>query len=337
MILHPSILALLIGSVLTSFLLLYAAVYGVKVLRRWDLLSGSEVQLELERGTYLISTMVGYAFGFQLLSLFLFVYTADELCPLFTGAMCAAGTLNVNAYGYPALILKVVNFLLAGTWLIVNHADNRAYDYPLIRKKYLLLLLVTPAIITEAIVQASYFLNLNPDVITSCCGTLFGVDPRETGTGSIMAAITAIPLRAPFFILMAVTIFTGALVYRRAGKGGGLYAGLSALFFILSLAAIISVLSLYFYELPTHHCPFCLLKAEYGYAGYPLYFTLFGGTVTGIGVGALSPFRRIASLADVLPVVQRKLALASIVCYAIFAAIIAEKIFSSSLRLGGFL
>ena len=44
--------------------------------------------------------------------------------------MCAAGTLNVNAYGYPALILKVVNAVLAGQWLILNHADNRVPDYP---------------------------------------------------------------------------------------------------------------------------------------------------------------------------------------------------------------
>ena len=38
-----------------------------------------------------------YPFGFQLASLFLFIYTADHLHPLFVGAMCAAGTLYVNA------------------------------------------------------------------------------------------------------------------------------------------------------------------------------------------------------------------------------------------------
>ena len=40
--------------------------------------------------------------------------------------MCAAGTLYVNDYGYPALILKVANFLLAGFWLILNYTDNGA-------------------------------------------------------------------------------------------------------------------------------------------------------------------------------------------------------------------
>src|SRR3972149_261257 len=100
MIFHQAILALLIGSVLICFLLLYSAYYGIQILRRWDLPSGSELQLSLERRTYLLSTMIAYAFGFQLLSLFLFIYTADHLSPLFVGAMCAAGTLNVNGWGY---------------------------------------------------------------------------------------------------------------------------------------------------------------------------------------------------------------------------------------------
>jgi len=29
--------------------------------------------------------------------------------------MCAAGTLQVNEYGYPALLFKMANFLLAGS------------------------------------------------------------------------------------------------------------------------------------------------------------------------------------------------------------------------------
>ena len=144
MIFHPGILALLLGSVLTSSMLCYCAYEGVRIIRNWDIRSGSERQLELERRTYLISTVMSYALGFQLLSLFLFIYTADTLSPLFVGAMCAAGSLKVNGFGYPALILKIVNFLLAGVWLIVNFTDNKARDYPLIRIKYWLLLFITP-------------------------------------------------------------------------------------------------------------------------------------------------------------------------------------------------
>jgi len=147
MILHPAILALLVVSLLTSFMVLYAGWYGVRILLRWDIRSGSELQLSLERRTYLISTILSYVLAFQLLSLFLFIYTADHLHSLFAGAMCAAGTLNVNGFGYPLLITKVVNFLLASLWLIVNHADTRGYDYPLIKVTYALLTAIAPLVL----------------------------------------------------------------------------------------------------------------------------------------------------------------------------------------------
>ena len=131
MIQHPAILALMTASLIISGLLLYAGWFAIQILKNWDLASGSELQLQLERRTYLIATIMSYALLFQIISLFLYLYTADGLHILFTGAMCAAGTLQVNSYGYPALILKLINCLLAGCWLIVNHTDTRGYDYPL--------------------------------------------------------------------------------------------------------------------------------------------------------------------------------------------------------------
>jgi len=104
---------------------LYASSYGIQILKRWDLRSGSEGQLILERKTYLVSTLLSTLLGVHLLSLFLFIFTADELHSLFVGAMCAAGSLYVNGYGYPALVLKMVNVILAGLWLILNTVDNR--------------------------------------------------------------------------------------------------------------------------------------------------------------------------------------------------------------------
>ena len=135
MIFHPLVLSLYVSSALVAFMVLYAAGFGAQILGKWDLTSGSELQLALERKTYLVSTLLAYGFGAQLLSLFLFVFTADRLHSLFVGAMCAAGTLYLNGYGYPVLILKAANFIVAGLWLLVNFVDNRGYDYPLIRVK----------------------------------------------------------------------------------------------------------------------------------------------------------------------------------------------------------
>ena len=102
---------------------------------------------------------------------------------------------------------------------------------------------------------------------------------------------------------------------------------------ILILVLIFSFISLYIYELPTHACPFCLLQKEYHYIGYPLYLTLFGGAITGIGIGVLMPFKKIKSLSAALPGIQKKLALASILFFFVFTAIVTVEIFFSHLVL----
>jgi len=330
MILHPAIIALLASSGMISFLTLYADYYGILVIRKWDIRSGSGNQLELERRTYLISTILAYVFGFQLFSLFLYVYTADSLCTLFTGAMCAVGTLQVNSYGFPVLLLKLTNFILAGFWLIVNYADNRGYDYPLIRVKYAFLAFLTPLIIAEAVLQTLYFLGLHADIITSCCGSLF------SGSGSgVVSSLSSFPpslMKIIFLVTMATALGASVLFYR-TGKGAYFNGLASAVLLPVALISLISFIGPYIYELPTHHCPFCLLEKEYGYIGYPLYLTLLSGAVSGMGVGILMPFRKRTSLIDVVPALQNKLALFSFVCYALFAIIVLYRIFTSNLIL----
>jgi positive regulator of sigma E activity len=333
MIFHPAIIALYVSSVLISFTVLYSTFYGVQILRRWDIQSGSELQLILERKTYLISTLLAYLFGFQLLSLFLYIFTVDQLHTFFVGAMCAAGSLYANDFGYPALILKMINFLLAGLWLILNYADNQAYDYPLIKKKYSLLLILTPLIFAEMILQANYFLRLRPDIITSCCGTLFSSE--SSGLASEISVLPSIPMKVIFYLSMILTAASG-IYYYRSNKGGYLFSSLSAITFLTSIMAILSFISVYFYELPTHHCPFCILQKEYGYIGYPLYLTLLGGTISGVGVGVLMPFRNIKSLSEVLPSVQKRLTLASLILFILFTAIITYRIVFSNLILEGY-
>jgi len=334
MIFRPPIIALLCGSVIVSLMLIYAAYYGVRIIRQWDIRSGSEIQLSLERKTYLLSTIMSYVLAFQLASFFLFIFTVDDIHALFVGAMCAAGTLNVNQYGYATVILKIINFLLAGVWLILNYADNRAFDYPLIKHKYLLLLAIAPLVISEMIVQISYFLNLKANVITSCCGSLFSTEME--GVTSSIAALPRIPMEIAFFTGMALTLGSGVYFYFKTNRSGYLFSVMSIATFVISVAALISFISLYFYQLPTHHCPFCILQKEYGYIGYLLYLTLLGGAVSGIGVGALMPFREVPSLSAIVPAIQKKLVIAGLAMYLIYAAISIYEMIFSVLKLEGY-
>ena len=329
LLLHPGVIANLLASLIISVMVAYSAYYGVQILRNWDIESGSELQLVLERKTYLVSTILSYVFALQLLSLFMYVFTADNLHPLFVGAMCAAGTLNLNAFGYPTLLLKMGNFILAGLWLILNHADNQGYDYPLIRKKYALLAVIAPLILLESGLEFAYFLDLRADVITSCCGSMFSAEQGD-GLGSDMAALPPGPTMAFFYGAVLVTLVSGVAFYLR-GKGGYWYAFSSVALFIASIVSIISFISLYIYELPTHHCPFCIVMYEYDYIGYLLYIALFVAVVTGAGIATLIPLRGIESLRDVIPGLTRRLTLISLTLFFCFASVVTYRIAVSNL------
>ena len=103
--------------------------------------------------------------------------------------------------------------------------------------------------------------------------------------------------------------------------------------FFIAAASLLSFICLYYYELPSHRCPFCILQQEYGFAGYLLYATLLGGAVTGIGVGVLHPFTTCASLKLVIPALQRQLVVATMIFYLLFFLLTSYRMLFSNLRL----
>lgn len=334
MIINPAIISLFMVSLFISFMLLYSAYYGIHIIKKWDIKSGSELQLSLERKTYLISTIMVCAIIFQLASLFLFIFIADNLHSLFVGSMCAAGTLNINPYGYSTIVFKLINFLLGGIWLIINYTDNKAFDYPLIKKKYVLLLIIAPFIGTEVILQSAYFLGLKAHVITSCCGSLFSLE--GINITSEVISLLRLSIKKAFYMSFGMTLLSGLYFYVRRNKTGYVFALMSAVTFVVSIVSLVSFISPYFYELPTHHCPFCILQKEYGYVGYVLYVTLLGGATSGMGVGVIMPFRSIQSLSKIIPIIQRKLTITALAFYLLFAFIVIYKIVFSNLTMDGY-
>lgn len=335
MIMHPGVLALLLGSGVTLLLLLLAGGLGLRILFRWDVTSSSEEQLDLERKTYLVSTLVQYGLLFEIVSLFLFIYTADDLHNLLVGAMCATGSLNANSYGFPALYAKIATLFLSASWIALNYIDNKAEDYPLTRIKYRLLVLIFPVVAAGYILQIEYFSRLSPDVITSCCGVLF-----SEGSRNVASSIAFLPVKlmqSVFYCLFAVTAVAGLAARHTSRRLYVLsFSLLSAIFFFTSIAAVLSFISLYFYQLPTHHCPFDILQPGYYYAGYPLYASLFTGSFFGMMTGIIEPFRRISSLSSVIPPIQRRWALVSVCAIFLFVAISLIPVVFLPFRLEGY-
>ncbi len=332
MLFQPAIIALLLAAGLAVIMLAGAAPFAIQVIRHWDIHSGSERQLALERRTYLFSTLLSFVMLAQLAALLLFVFNADRLSAMFVGAMCAVGTLNVNGWGFPSLITQIAVFFLAAMWLAINHVDTLARDYPLVRVKYALLLLLLPVLAANFWIELQYFLGLKANVITSCCGSLF------SGEGKTIAAeasgLEPMPALVLFYAGLAAAIAAALWHWRRASRlSGCLTLGTSAAGFVVAIVGVLSFVSLYIYEHPHHHCPFCILKPEYDYQGYALYLPLFIATAAGLGAGAMQPFARIASLCHVLPRVSARLAGLAAAGYTAFALLATWFVLHSNLIL----
>ena len=127
------------------------------------------------------------------------------------------------------------------------------------------------------------------DTITSCCGKLFA--PEKPGLSAELAALGERPALVLLFGGLAALLAAGTASLRWP-RFVALYGAGSGAFFVIAIAAVISVLSLYVYEHPNHHCPFCLLKREYHYFGFALYAPLFAGTALGLSAGFLGLLRQ---------------------------------------------
>jgi len=318
--LHPGILALVVGSCIVFVMMLAASWQGLRIIAGWDFDSSSEKQLILERKTYLISSIIKYALGFEIISSLLFIYTVDDIHAMFVGAMCATGSLNANPVGWYALYLKIAVFFTASLWIMLNNLDQKAEDFPLIRPKYTALVFISVLIGLDLFFQMSYFLGLNPEVITSCCGSLFS--DTSSGIAGDLSSLSIKPMMALFYFTSVIFI-AAALSCLKSSAAFLRYtvSTLSIAFFFVSIASIISFISLYIYEMPTHHCPFDIFQGHYRFIGYPVYISLFCGVFFGMLPGFFQPLKRIVSLRDTIMRAEKRWLVLSILLILFFVII----------------
>lgn len=333
MLINPAVIALIAASFLVGVFTLYACGVGLRIIWQWDLDSAGEDQLQLERKTYLVSSILSHVMAIELVSLFLFIAVVNQLHTFFTGAMCAAGVLNVNPYGHLTLAARTASFLCCGVWLVVNHVDGRAHDFPLIRFKYVCLLGIGLLLVVEGILQVRFLAGLDPQILTSCCGTIFGEGSRGVAAG--VAHLPASVAAGNFYFAMLLTLAAGAW-FTRTGQHDWLYGLLSVAVFPLSLGALISLFCLYVYEMPTHHCPFCMLQKEYHFVGYFLYAFLLVGAIAGASIGVIGRFRTRVSLAGMIPQIQKRLCWVSMLGYGLFTLRVTYPIVFSEFSLTGY-
>ena len=330
MLLHPAILTLLLCSALLFAVAVVVGGAGLTVMIGWNPDRADRRQLVRERRALLAESGATLVLACQLLTLFLFIATAQHLHSLFTGAMCAAGTLHASGFGYPTLLVKIAVFLLTGLWLIGNRATSGAVAIGMVRFRYLSLLAVVAALAGENLLQWRFFASLDPEVLTSCCAIIFSANASGVG-----AELSAVPLTEGLIALVMAAALTLLLAWRLLARRGS-PTGFSLLTLILgglSLAALISWVAPAVYELPTHHCPFCLLTAEHEFIGYGLYLSLGVAVLAGGGTGLVGALRRVDAAGEIEAAAERRLCVISLTGFGVFSALALWRLVTGGLRL----
>ena len=287
-------IALLICTSATLFLVGLASITAVRIIHYWDADSDSERQIDLEGRTWLAAALVESGLAVQFLSLFLLVLAATDFSEMIAGAMCATGSFLANEYGTKSLYVKIAGLFLYGFWIVLHRLDLRSEFSPLIRIKFIYLLILLPYLFFDSFYLIAYLYNLEPDIITSCCGVIFS--DKAIQTNFLLLDISTEMVVGGFYLLAGVVMVMGWILAGRIRKKTAVpvvvhigYGILVTLFFILSLITITIYFSSYIYAMPYHNCPFDILHKEYNYIGYPIYFTLFSAAFLGTTSAAVAP------------------------------------------------
>jgi len=255
-----------------------AFVISIKIYLKWDINSTSKTQYELEKLSFLNQTIIKYIFIIKLPLFLFFIFTLDRLSNVITGAMCAVGVVNATEVGLYLMILKIINIYLFGLWLVLNSIDLKDENLSYTKLKYLIYIILFILLASEIALDIYMFNTLDVSKLVSCCGTVF-----SSSSSSAISGLFSI--KTPLLLAM----FYGNYLLLAAFKNNKvIFCTLNLTFIFISLISLILFFSTYVYELPTHHCPFCILQKDYHYVGYLFYTLLFLGTFFGLSASLFS-------------------------------------------------
>ncbi|WP_304546270.1 hypothetical protein [Sulfurimonas microaerophilic] len=283
MSLTPEVLSIYIVDILFLFFASIAFYLSLKITLGYDRNKNTQQQYELEKKSYLAATIIKFIFFIKIPMFVFFVFTLDKISNILVGAMCAAGVVNATEYGVPLLILKMLNLYLFAFWITLNSEDMKYEEQKYFRAKFLLFIVAFVLLLIEIITEIVMFSSIDINSIVDCCGAIFSVTDTTYISELLSKDTLLVTLFYGSFILLALSF----LLKQRA-----LYGVLNLLFVIVSILSLISFFGTYIYELPTHHCPFCMLQKDYNYIGYFLYIFLFYGTYYGVSLAFLEYERK---------------------------------------------
>jgi hypothetical protein len=258
-----SITMIFIGA-LSILLAIWGGIFSLILYGRWGKPLTPEDKTSLEDRSYLVLLIMVITLIVRLINWPLFYATLQSFIPDIEGAMCIFGVTQVK----PGLthfleFLKPINFFLIGGWLILHILDRATKTSPLMKRKLLLLSVISLFVLIDSIGDILLMIGITPESLVSCCTTVTDILNRPTRTTpvSFFGPEYGRPLQSLFFTIhLALLGFVGVTlkfkIFRRPILGlVFLFAILNAFIFLLSQ---IEVFAPGMMHLPFHHCLYCL-------------------------------------------------------------------------------
>ena len=287
MILSPQVVTIEILDVIFLVFGTIAFVLSFQIALKWDMDATTRLQYRLEKQSFLTATIIKYIFAIKLLLFLFFVFTLDKISNLLTGAMCAVGVIDATEYGIYLMILKLFNMYVFAFWLSLHYLDIKSPLLPYTKAKFEVFIVAYWFLVAEIIIEIVMFNSIDTNKMVSCCGTLYSASANSP-IGDVLRISTPLLLGLFYGNYLLIIYF-----YKHRVKY--LFAISNLTFIFIALIALISFFGTYIYQLPTHHCPFCILQKDYYYVGYFIYTFLFIGTFYGVNSAILEMLKKDSS------------------------------------------
>lgn len=278
-LLTPEVLVYLVLEMVLLLLVGVAWAVSLPILGKWDFDATSSQQYQLEKRAFLVTLIILFVLFTKLVLFPYLAFTLDKLALVVPGAMCAAGVINANGFGFWLLATKLAVLLLAGIWLLIHRLDIQATNYPYLKAKLFFFLFMGGVVVAESTLDIMFLTNISTLTPVQCCSVVFGV--ASTG-GGLPLGWTIPTLLSLFYLTYGLIMVLSLARYRLLN----FLANLAFLFF--GYFALVTFFGTYVYQLPTHQCPFCMLQQEYFFIGYLLWGSLFLGVFMGMADGLLN-------------------------------------------------
>jgi hypothetical protein len=157
---------------------------------------------------------------------------------------------------------------------------------------------MAPLAAVDLFATGKFLLGLDLSVVASCCSVQ--LDP-VSATGESFATGPRVLFTAIAIVGTLVSIGAALFAARAPSRTKVLVAGaLSLLTLPAALGASVLEVAPHAFEVPSHVCPFCLLRADVFAIGYPLYGALFLATAWLGGAAASALLARGGAVNDAL-------------------------------------